>query len=219
MKFINFHIKKLNKFDEVTKIRLILLAAILILISLITPVISSLYYLLNIKFDNYIIESVTIISAIGFLKNIGLKFIKHIMNNISFSNIYKILIGFDILWGFSSLLYFYNPVYFIWVDSIISMIHATFLMAFSNSLSNYMTYFNADKYTMFQNYRNDLMSEFTILGMVLSIIFTLISIKLDIMMFFIGIILLAFYQIKFIKVFEKYDFKYMLRYKRAMKSK
>jgi len=214
---IKFHRKRLTQFDEITRIRLILLAWVSILTALIIPVISSLYYLLSIHFDNYIIESATILSIIAFIENFGLKLVKKVMNTFSFSNIFLILIFFDIIWGFIGLLWFYDKTLFVWFDSILVMVHAVFVMAFGYSLNNYITYFHNEKYTLFQEYRNDLMAEASIIGTALSVILNGISTKIDILFFSGGIFILAFYQFKYLKIFKKYDFRYMYRYMKSRK--
>jgi hypothetical protein len=142
-----FHIKNINYFDEVTRIRLILLAGITLLTQILFPVLSQFMYLL----ETPTVAAATIIGVFALFKTLGMKFVKMIQYNLSFSNIFLAVIIFDILWIISSATYFISPKIMIWADSILGVFHVPFLWAFSNSLNNYITYFFNDTYTKFQN--------------------------------------------------------------------
>ena len=215
--FIKYHIKRLNKFDEITKFRLLLLAYILIIIEIIMPVLGQLKHLLSI--DKYQIEAATIIALFSMLATFGQKIVKYIQKTTSFSNIYRTLVVFDILWALSSLTYFINPVLMIWIDSILALIHGTFQIAFTQSLNNYITYFKNENYTNFQNYRNDIVSEFALIGTLLSIIISYLGgIEWNIIVFSISMLMFNMFQIRNWNIFEKYDFKYMLRYHKNLRN-
>ena len=215
--YIINHLNNLNNFDKITKIRLVLMATVIVITSLIFPVISSLYYLFHLNIGSIAIESATIISAFVFVKNIGIKLVEKILDKLSFSKIFTYTIVLDIMWGALTLLYFYNKVYFLWFDAILGMFQAVFLIAFGTALNNYMTYFHNDQYTSFQNYRNKLVAEATMLGTFLSIVVTALSIKVAVIIFSISMIAIGVFEIGFINEFKKYDFKYMLKYKKSLR--
>ena len=214
---INYHKKKLNQFDYITKIRLILLTNIIILMEIITPIYSQYYYILGIG----AIPAATIIAMFDFIKTIFIKLVKKIMLNISFSNIYKILMFMDLAWAITVLTYFLDPqkpIVMLWVDLILGIIQTPFSIAFGNGLNNYINYFYSNLYSKFQNYRMDILAEAGILGLILSIVLSYISIKLAIVIFSIGMFINFLFQLKTLKEFKKYDFKYMYRYKKSLKS-
>ena len=215
IKVIKFHIKKLKRFDEITSFRLKSLAAINVLFALIGPLLAQYYNLLSL----FAIQAASVIAFFGILKTVAQKFVRYLNSNTSFSILFKILVFIDIFYALGILLYFVNVKYMIWFEMISVVIQLPFLMAYSNALNNFITYFYKDSFTEFQNYRADLNAESSLLGLILSIILSLISIKLLVIVFSIGLLSLSFYQLRHIKDFEKYDFKYMYRYKKSFKRK
>jgi hypothetical protein len=210
---LKFHIKRLNYFDEITRFRLILLAIITFLMEIIFPVMSQFYG--HLSFGS--LEAATIIGIFAFFKQVGAKLVNYILNRFSFSKLFLIVVILDLLWVISTITFFINPIYMIWGDMIISTIQIPFIWAFSTALSNYINYFYPDDFTMFQNYRNDLMAEVGIAGIIFSIILTYISLKVTVIVFEIGMLITFIFQIKYYKRFKKYDFRYMYRYKKSLK--
>jgi len=208
--FIRYHIKKLRQFDDLTKFRLQLLISVTLLVDIIIPVYSQYYGLLHLG----TIQAATILAFFGILKKIGIKMINFIMDNFSFSNIFLNVIALDILWAVGTATYFISPQYMVWCDLFVSVLQLPFIWAFSNSLNNYITYFHSEKYTNFQNYKNDILAEVGIIGLVISIILTYIGIKIAIITFIFGMLFNAFFQIKNFKLFRQNDFKYMYNYKK-----
>ena len=215
MKIIQYHIDNLNKFDEITKFRLIITGLTNVLFTFLYPILAGYYNLLEIKVGDVLFVSATIIAMFSILKTLGMKFVKYISDKISFSNIFLICIIMDILLGIEITLYFVSIKLTIWVEMILSVMQIPFTIAYNNSLNNYINYFYKSSLTNYQNYRTDLSAESSLLGLVLASITTLFSIKLAIIIFIVGILLLSMYQLKYYKVFKKYDFKYMLRYHKA----
>ena len=210
---IKYHIKRINQFDEITQFRLKSLIIVTLLVDLIIPIYSQYYNLLKIG----TIEAATILAFFGILKKIGTKLTIFVMNNFSFSNIFLGVIITDILWILSSLTYFISPQCMVWSDLFVSVLQLPFLFAFSNSLNNYINYFYPKKYTLFQNYENDIFAEIGILGLIFSVILTSISIGLTIIVFSIGMFFNTIYQIKNFNLFKKYNFRYMFNYKKSLK--
>lgn len=217
--FIRFHKKRLKKFDEITKFRLIVLAYINILMAFIWPIMVQFYSYLEVNINDFIIHTATIISVFGILKTFGEKMVKTISNNFSFSRIFLIIIILDVFMGIGILFYFVSIKTMLWIDLCISTIQLPFFLAYSNSLNNYLTYFQKEDFTFFQNYRADLNAETRLLGLILAGIITLLSIKIAILIFVCGILILSVYQFSYYKMFKKYDFKYLLNYKRNLKRK
>jgi len=215
MGLIKYHIKKLKIFDEITKYRLILLGLITIAVEMILPVLSQYYYLLKIN----TIEAASIIALFSILKKIGQKLVKYIMNNFSFSKIFLIIIIFDFLWTIGTSFYFINKNIMIWLDLIIGTIQLPFIIAFSMNLNNYIMFFYKNSYVNFQNYKNDVLAESALLGLILSFSLSLISLKLIIILFLIIMSCVFIFQINIYNKFKKYDFKYMYNYKKFQKVK
>jgi len=215
MGIIKYHIKKLKIFDEITKYRLILLGLITIAVEMILPVLSQYYYLLKIN----TIEAASIIALFSILKKIGQKLVKYIMNNFSFSKIFLIIIIFDFLWTIGTSFYFINKNIMIWLDLIIGTIQLPFIIAFSMNLNNYIMFFYKNSYVNFQNYKNDVLAESALLGLILSFSLSLISLKLIIILFLIIMSCVFIFQINIYNKFKKYDFKYMYNYKKFQKVK
>ena len=208
-----YHIKNLNEFDEITAFRLKILAFINILFAFIGPILAQYYNLLSVL----TFAAATIIAMFGILKTIGEKFVKFINDTTSFSKLFLIISILDLLYATSILIYFISPRYMIWVEMIIGTIHLPFFLAYSNALNNFINYFHHNSFTKFQNYRTNLNAESSLIGLILAIVLTMISIKLTIIVFSIGLFSLSIYQFFKYKMFKKYDFKYMWHYKHNSK--
>jgi hypothetical protein len=219
LNLLRFHTKRIRKFDDITQIRLILLGFITILLEIIFPILGQYYGHLKITINDILIQSATIIAFFSFLKQIGMKIVKFIMDNFSFSNVFKIMILTDTLWVLGTSLFFVDPIYMLWSDLLIGTIQLPFFISFSNMLNNYITYFYNEKFTFFQEYKNELLAESGIVGLLLSMTLTFISIKLAISIFIVGMIGVIFFQIKSIHKFKKEDFKYMYKYKKSKRIK
>jgi hypothetical protein len=217
VKFINWHIKNLNKFDEITKFRLICLGIITILLNLYSPVLSEYKYLLDLTINHKLIAASTIIGILSLIQIIGEKFVPYIINNTKFSVIYKWYVILTFLFGISSLLYFYDKKLFIFVDSIIGIFSSIILILYSQVLTNYMSYFHHKSFTKFQNYRTHLLVEASVIGLSLSIFLSFLSNKLNVFVFFFGMMAYCFFLIKNWNKMDKYDFIYLLNLRRSLK--
>jgi len=215
MGLIKYHIKKLKQFDEITKYRLIMLGLITLSVEMILPVLSQFYYLL--KFNT--IEAASIIAFFSILKKIGQKLVKYIMNNFSFSKIFLIIIIFDFLWTIGTSFYFINKALMAWFDLIIGTLQLPFIIAFSMNLNNYIMFFYKNSYVNFQNYKNDVLAESALIGLLLSFSLSLFSLKLVVFLFMFLMICVFIFQINIYNKFKKYDFKYMYNYKKFQKVK
>jgi hypothetical protein len=217
MKFIKWHLKNLNNFDEITKFRLICLAIIMIMLNLYIPVLVEFKYLLNLTIGQKIIAASTIIALINFLQILVEKFIPKIIIKTKFSLIYKSYVIIIFLFGLSSLLYFYNKKIFIFVDSILGILINLVTILYSQVLTNYMSYFYSKDFTKFQNYRTHLIVESSMLGLIISIILSFYSNNLNVILFFIGMMIYSLFLFKNWNIMNKYDFSYLLNLKRSLK--
>ena len=215
--FIKFHQKHLKRFNEIIRFRLIVLGYINILMSFLYPVMAQFYSLLKLTVNDIVIHSATIIAIFGIIKTFGEKTVKLISDKMSFSSIFVSIVILDILITIGIGFFYISPKYMIWIDMILSAIQFPFFIAYSNSLNNYINYFYPKDLTNFQNYRADLNAETRLLGLILSVILTFISIKIAVGVFVIGMISLSLWQLKYINMFKKYDFRYMINYYKSKK--
>ena len=216
MWFSNFK-KRFNEFSEVTKFRLISFAMFMFGMELILSVLVQLQgqYL---KIESWHIEAATILGIVFIFKELGQKLIPYIMANMKLSYIFKVLIILDFIWAIGTLFYFYNITYMIWFDTMLGMFHTIFVVAYSFSLNNYIVYFENDKYSKFQNFRNELGINVSLVALSLSVVLSAISISFNIIAFLIVMFGFVLYRIININIFDKNDFKYLLNYKKSMKN-
>lgn len=210
---VRYHIKNLKQFDELTRFRLISLGIITFLLQLFIPIVTEfkgkyLFLIIN----NKVITAATIIAIIGILKTILEKFIPYLLNKTKISNIFKMKIFVDILITLSFIIFFINPHLFTWIDSILTVINTILVISLSITLTNYISFFQNHSFPKFQNYRLQVLTESTLIGLIISAILSTIDIKLNLILSIILYSIFILYQIKYIKKFEEYDFKYMIKY-------
>jgi len=215
---INYHKRNLQSFNEVTRFRLVVLMVILIIIEVTFPSITQLQgtYL---HIHNWEVIPATIIAGFGIIKLILQKFGKRVLKTTKPSVIFKAYVIISSFWMPSLFLYFYDPTLMIWVYSILGIIDGFIMFVYSTTISNFMVYFEHDKYTKFQNYRNDILTELGLIGAILSFVISYF--------FGIGGVILftnctvgtffMYYTIKNYNLLDTYDFAYMMKYHRGLR--
>ncbi len=216
-RMFKYHSKRLNKLDEVTRFRVITLSVFIVLGAVISPIYMQYFHLLNISINDITITAASIIAFFGLAREISLKFINYVMKRTKPSMILTYMISIVILYIISNTLYFYNIKIMLWMDMFLGVISVLMFSVYNSILNNYIVYFHKDTYTFFQDYRNSINAEAGILGGLLSLALNAIDVKYGVL-FAIGLgTWLMIYQIRNIAILKKYDFRYMLNYKKKLK--
>ena len=217
---INFHIKNLLYFDNVVRIRLITSAIALFIIQLYIPILTSFkgkYMFIHV--NNILIYPATVLAIFGIFKTILEKFIPYLLNNSSFLFIFKIKMVIEGLTMLSMFIFFINKTYFVFVTTFFELILMITVMALSMSFNNYITFFCNKDFANFQNYRMHIVTEVTMLGLLISGILSYINQSLNIILTIILFMFLLIYQIKNLKYLKEKNFLFMLNYHRNKRKK
>ena len=208
---------KMEQFDEVTRFRLTLVALMSLLYAPIFPILTQYSYLMELNINNIFIPAATFIGLFAFIRTFSARYNEKILDKLTFSSIFKALIIIDILTVFGLLTYFISPKLMVFIDSIVGTANAILMISYRTAINNYMTYFYNQDYTRMQNFMIKVYSDSQSIGLVLGALITFISVKFAIVFFSIGIIAVVIWESKYVKKFEKYDFLYMLHYRRNLK--
>jgi hypothetical protein len=161
----------------------------------------------------------TILAGVGIIKLFAQKFSKTVLYTTKPSVIFKSYVIISSLWIPSEFLYFYDPQIMIWVYTILGIVDGFIMFIYSTTLGNFMVFFEQNKYTRFQNYKNDILTELGLIGAILSFIISfqfgiggvIIFSTCTVGLFF------SYYTIKNFYILDKYDFAYMLKYRRGLR--
>lgn len=219
IKYIENFKKEFEYFDEITKLRIAFSFIMSLLYAPIFPILAQFTYLMNVNVENKIIPAAVVVGFISLIQTFSTRFTKKILDVFSFSNLFKSIIVIDILAAIGFLSYFVSPKLMVFTDSFIDAIAIILGMAYRMAINNYVTYFHNDSYTRMQNIMTKIYADANSIGLIAGIILTAISIKVAVLFFSITIIIVALWATKYIKLFERYDFLYMLHYKRNTKEK
>ena len=211
--------EELNQFDEVTRFRITLVALMSLLYAPIFPILTQYSYLMELNMNNIFIPAATVVGVFAFIQTFSSRYNEKILEKLTFSGIFKALIVIDILTVFGLLTYFISPKIMVFIDSIVGIVNAILMISYRTAINNYMTYFHRQDYTRMQNFMIKIYSDFQSIGLILGVIITFISIKFAIVFFSVGITVVVLWEVKYVKSFEKYDFLYMLHYRRNLKNK
>jgi len=218
--FINFHIKNLNKFDEITRIRLIVMGISFFIMEMFIPIVTEFKgKFLYIEFNNKIIYPATIIAILGIAKTIAEKGIPYLLDHTSFVAIFKLKITIEVLMLFSLFLFFIDKRFFVFVDSIMGILLSIVIIIYSSTLTNYISFFHNTNFANFQNYRFHLIAETTLVGLSTSALLSYIDKNLNIIFAIILFTFLIIYEIRKIESFKKMNFRYMFMYHKNKKMK
>ena len=180
-------LKKFKNFDKVTEFRLWNSFLVAFGMALLAPIIISLKGLYMAAW---------IISAFMIASTLAVKTNDYIVNNFSMDFMYKagiwIHIGFIVI----SSMYFFNPMFMIWADSILVIIEVALFSSFSISLNNYLTDYYPKDMKDFQIVRNSSWADGAILGGFVITGLTAISLDIGVIAFILYNLLFSIWLIK-----------------------
>ena len=209
----------IGQFDEVTRFRLILVALMSLLYAPIFPILTQYSYLMELNIHNVVIPAATVIGAFSFVQTFSARYNEKILEKLTLSAIFKGLIIVDIITVLGLLTYFISPKLMVFIDSTVGAVNAILMISYRTAINNYMTYFHKEDYTRMQNFMIKIYSDSQSVGLVLGALITFVSIKFAIVFFSIGITSVILWELRYVSRFEKYDFLYMLHYRRNLKKK
>ena len=153
---ITKYFNQFNKFDKVTRFRLINAFIIAAGMNLLYPVLADLK-------GEYLVAWV--ISAFMIIETLAVKTNRYFVDNFSLSLIYKLSIIAHINFTLVAGLYFWNPLYMIYGDMIAAILDVSIFSAFSIMLNNYLTNNYPESMNEFQIVRNSIWADGILLGL------------------------------------------------------
>ena len=150
MKFLKKERSEFKEFSEITQFRLINLIYYMTLSGIIFPLITSLegQYLNILGFN-----SATVISFFFVFSGLVSFANGYLVDNLRISTIFKLMILIHIITTCVMPTYFYNITAFVVLFNMCIIAETVISMAYSISLSNFITYFENDNFPAFQNMR------------------------------------------------------------------
>ena len=153
---ITKYFNQFNKFDKVTRFRLINAFIIAAGMNLLYPVLADLK-------GEYLVA--WIISAFMIIETIAVKTNRYFIDNFSLSTMYKMSIFAHINFTLVAGLYFWNPLYMIYGDMIAAIIDVSIFSSFSIMLNNYLTNNYPESMNEFQIVRNSIWADGILVGL------------------------------------------------------
>ncbi len=145
-----------NKFDKVTRYRLINAFVIAAGMNLLYPVLADLK-------GEYLVAWV--ISAFMILETLTVKTNRFFTENFNISQIYKLSVFAHVNFTFVAAFYFWNPLYMIYASMISAIIEVTIFSVFSIMLTNYLTNNYPESIGEFQIVRNSIWADGILIGL------------------------------------------------------
>lgn len=145
-----------NKFDKVTRYRLINAFVIAAGMNLLYPVLADLK-------GEYLVAWV--ISAFMILETLTVKTNRFFTENFNISQIYKLSVFAHVNFTFVAAFYFWNPLYMIYASMISAIVEVTIFSVFSIMLTNYLTNNYPESIGEFQIVRNSIWADGILIGL------------------------------------------------------
>ena len=153
---ITKYFNQFNKFDMVTRYRLINAFITAAGMNLLYPVLADLK-------GEYLVA--WIISAFMILETLAVKTNRYFTENFSLSKIYKLSIFAHINFTIVASLYFWNPLYMIYGDMVAAIVDVSIFSAFSIALNNYLTNNYPESMNEFQIVKNSIWADGILIGL------------------------------------------------------
>lgn len=153
---IKKYFEKFNKFDEVTRFRLINAFVIAAGMNLLYPVLADLK-------GEYLVA--WIISAFMIIETLAVKTNRYFIDNFSLDSMYKLSCLAHINFTFVATFYFWNPLYMVYADMIAAIIDISVFSAFSIMLTNYLTKNFPESMSEYQIVRNSVWADGILIGL------------------------------------------------------
>lgn len=151
-----------KSFDEITRFRIINAIVVYFGLNLLVPSI------VNLRGE---LLTSTMISLIMIALTLSVK-INNYITKFSISEVYKIGNIFHLFLTVSTLIYFYNPWYFIYLNAVLGIIEIAIFSSYSIQLDEYLAKNYPEKVKDFKIYRNSKMADSTLLGLGVSGVLT-----------------------------------------------
>ena len=185
---------QIKTFDTLTQFRITNALLVMLGIYLILPV------LVDLRGE---LLSTTFISLIFIATTLAVKSNKYFVENYSLSQLYKFGIFVHFLFLLGGFLYFIDPLYFVIVDSFISILEMSILSSYSIKLDVYQAKNFPQDVEPFKIFRNTSIADATLLGLgTVALISYFFSIDVSILIFIIFNTVLSFY------LFSNWNFYY-----------
>ena len=176
---------QIKTFDTLTQFRITNALLVMLGIYLILPV------LVDLRGE---LLSTTFISLIFIATTLAVKSNKYFVENYSLSQLYKFGIFVHFLFLLGGFLYFIDPLYFVIVDSFISILEMSILSSYSIKLDVYQAKNFPQDVEPFKIFRNTSIADATLLGLgTVALISYFFSIDVSILIFIIFNTVLSFY--------------------------
>jgi hypothetical protein len=155
----------LNAFDNITRFRIINAIAVYFGLNLLVPIINDLR-------GELLSSSVIAFIMIGLTLSVKLN--KYI-TSFSISQVYKMGNVFHLLLTFSTFLYFYNPLYFIYVNASLGIIEIAIFTSYSIQLDEYLANKFPYQVAKFKIFVNSKKADATLSGLGITAVLTVIA--------------------------------------------
>ena len=153
---IKKYFEKFNKFDEVTRFRLINAFALAAGMNLLYPVLTQLK-------GEYL--AAWIISSFMIIETLAVKTNRYFIDNFSLDSIYKLSCLAHINFTVVACLYFYDKNVMVYADMIAAILDVSVFSAFSIMLTNYLTDNFPENMSEFQIVRNSVWADGILIGL------------------------------------------------------
>jgi len=155
--------KVIKTFHPITKFRITNALLVMFGIHLILPV------LIDMRGE---LLSTTFISMIMIATTLAMKTNKYFVENYNFSQLYKMGVFIHFIFFIGGFLYFINPMLFVIVDSLLSVLETSILMSYSIKLDVYQAKHIPAEVEPFKIFRNSSVADVTLLSLGLVTIIT-----------------------------------------------
>jgi len=196
--------------SNITRFRLINLTIVIIIFGFITPILDS-FKGIYMGFGD--IHASTVISFFWILGSVVGLLNDKILEKLNLSQMFLGAIIFHFLITLIIPIYFWNPTIMIYLESLMGIFDGLLFTAYSIALGNYITYFENEKFQIFQNLRIKIMLISGIVSYTLSFLVTLVfSNDVALIIFCVVNFFFFLYLFKNKDIYKNDDFKYKVRY-------
>lgn len=148
--------KIIKTFDTVTQFRSINGFVVMLGLYLLIPI------LVDIRGE---LLSTAFISSILILSTLAVKYNKYFVNNYTIASLYKMGVFVHLSLLINSIIYFHNPLYFVIIESFISILEVAILSSYSIKLDVYQSKNYPDDVESFKIFRNSSIADATLIGL------------------------------------------------------
>ena len=149
-------LKRFKEFDRVTSFRLYNSILVAIGFGLLGPILISLKGLYLLPW---------VISIFAIVQTLAVKTNNWFVDNVSLNSMYKIGIFIHLLFIATSTIYFFSPMYMVWIEGGLAIIEIAVFSAYSIALNNYLTDKFPSSMSDFQIVRNSSWADGYLIGL------------------------------------------------------